>query len=143
VTVLTGAVAIAVRAQQGPRGSVHIMLLSLVLLENALALLIRRHHPLAALLSVLATYVLVDNEATTLLPVLFALFTVATAKSRWVVSVATALTTLVALATPVIHNDTPSLFVHTLLPLLGVGLAAAVAIPIHHRADHTAPVTPS
>jgi hypothetical protein len=139
LTLLVGAVAIIVGAQQGPRGSTHIVLLSVVLGENALALLVGRRHPHAALLGVLATYALVDDEATTLLPVLLALFTVARAKDRWSGGFAAALAALVVVVTPVIHGNAAGLF-QTLLPLLAI--VFAVAIGINHRADHSAPLTP-
>ena len=66
--VLVGTVGIALRAQQGPRSSVHIALLTLVRAENVLALVMRGRHPLMTFVGVVATYALVGNEATILLP---------------------------------------------------------------------------
>lgn len=128
VVVVVGTVGIVLRAQQGPRSSVHVILLSLVLAENVFALLVRGRHPLMTFVGVVATYALVDNEATTLLPVLVALFTVAMARDRHIVRVAAGVTALVVIATPVIHSDGSSLFLHTLLPLLGGGVAVGAGI---------------
>jgi hypothetical protein len=139
VTLLVGAGAILLGAQQGPRGITHIMLLSLVLGESAVALLVARRHPRAALLGVLVTYVLVDNEATTLLPVLLVLYTVARSKDRWTAGVAAAVTAFALVVTPAIHGATASLLLQTFLPLLAAGLA--VAIGINRRADQSAPAT--
>ena len=137
VVVMAGTVAIVLRSQQVPRSGVHAVLLSFVLIENALALLARRRHPTAALLGVLATYALVDNEATTLLPVLVAVFTVVTTKARQIVAFVAVATAVLIVATPVIHGDAGGLLIHTLLPLLVLGLA--VAAGSIRRAGWTAP----
>jgi F0F1-type ATP synthase membrane subunit a len=125
--VLVGVFGIVVGAQ-GSRGSTHVVLLSLVLTENTLALLARRRHPLTAFAGVLATYALVDNEATTLLPLLVALFTVATARDRRTVGFAAGVTAVLVIARSVIDGAGGSLLVQTLLPLLGIGLAAAAGV---------------
>lgn len=139
VVLLTGAVAIVLRAQQGPRGGVHIILLSAVLVENVLALLARGRHPFAALVGVLTTYVLVDNEATTLLPVVLSVFTVATAKRTRTIALPAVMAAVMVIATPLIHDDGGSLLVHTLVPLLAVGLA--VAAGLNRRGSHRDSVT--
>ena len=59
------------------RGFVHPLLWSLGLVENSLALLFRRRKPLGALLSILAVFGIFQVEATTFLPIVVALFTVA------------------------------------------------------------------
>jgi hypothetical protein len=104
VIVVAGAVAIVMGAQQAPRGSTHVVLLGLVLAENSFALLARRRHPLIALTAVLTAYALVDNEATTVLPVLLALFTVATVRDRRTVGRATIVTAIIIAATPGMHR---------------------------------------
>jgi hypothetical protein len=133
VVVLVGTIGIVLRAQQGPRSSVHVMLLSFVLAENLLALLLRGRHPLMTFVCIVATYALVDNEATTLLPMLLALFTVATARDRHIIRFAVGVAALVVIATPVIHHDGSSLFLQTLLPLLACGLAVGAGIERRNR----------
>jgi ABC-type Na+ transport system ATPase subunit NatA len=128
--VLVGILGIVLGAQ-GSRGTTHVVLLSVVLAENTLALLARGRHPVLAFAAVLATYALVNNEATTLLPVLLALFTVATARDRRTIRLAAGMTALVVIARSVIGHDSAGLFIGTLLPLLGIGLAAAAGI--NHR----------
>ena len=71
-----GALWIALHASEN-RGFTHTLFQSLALIENTVALLFRRFKPMAALLSIVAVFTIVNLEATTLLPVLLALLTVA------------------------------------------------------------------
>jgi CBS-domain-containing membrane protein len=104
---------------------VHTVFLSIVLAENAFALLFRRRHPVGALVGVLAAYFVFDALKISLLPIALAVATVATSTSRRVLAIASAATALVMLAVPV-HRDHYD-FWHTGLPLLIVGAALAVA----------------
>ena len=81
VIAAMGVATIALKASQGPRSS-HIYWLSLVLSESAVALLLRRRHPTAALAGVLATYLVFDFPAISAAPVLLALFTVSLVSRR-------------------------------------------------------------
>ena len=72
---------------------------------RGLALPARGRHPLTAFAGVLVTYVLVSNEATTLLPVLFASFTVATARNRRTVGFAAGVAALLVIASTDFQYD--------------------------------------
>ena len=79
--LLYGASWIAIHAHQA-RGFTHPLFQCLALTENVIALLLRRRKPIGALAGILAVYVFVDLEPTTLLPVLLSLFTVIVVSTR-------------------------------------------------------------
>jgi hypothetical protein len=96
VIALYGALWIALHASEN-RGFTHAIFQSLALIENTVALLFRRLKPMGALLSIVAVFAIVNLEATTLLPVLLALLTVAIlSKPRTIVVAVTA--TILAVA---------------------------------------------
>ena len=101
--VSAGVLTIALKATQGPRSS-HIYWLTLVLVESAVALLLRRRHPMLALGGVLATYLVFDYPAISTAPVLLALFTVAIVSSAGKTVGVALLTVLVIIATPLLQR---------------------------------------
>jgi hypothetical protein len=118
------------------RGFTHPLFQSLALAENVVALLLRRRKPIGALAGILVVYMLVDVEPTTLLPVLFALFTVTAASTPRGAAWAIAATTLLVMTRPFIHGDSIDLAQYSLVHLFAVGLTAAAGLywQIRHRA---------
>lgn len=132
--VLIGAFVIVSRAQNGPR-STHMVWLSAVLVENTLALLLRRRHPIGAFVGVLAAYVVVDYQGTTLLPLLLALLAAAagaTVRGRFVLLLATA---AAIVATPAVHRDSLNVGHQFLIPIVGLALAVAAVRYQRQRFD--------
>lgn len=125
--LLYGASWIAIHAHQA-RGYIHPLFQSLALLENVIALLLRRRKPIGALAGILAVYILVDLEPTTLLPVLLSLFTVTVSSTHWVTVWAIVATALLVIAMPFIHKDSIDLFSYSLLHLTAIGFAAAAGL---------------
>ena len=130
--VLVGALTIAFTTGGGPRGS-HPFWLGAVLAENALALLARRRHPVAALVGVVAAYVLFDALAVSLFPTALALGTVAATRSRRVVAASTAVVAVAVAVVPVLHGDRLDA-VHIVLPLAAAAVAAAIGRSLRMRA---------
>jgi hypothetical protein len=127
--LVVGAVAIALTAGGGRgRGTTHLVLLSLTLVENAVALLFRRRHPVGALVSVLAVYAVFDPPPVMVLPVLVALSTVAALRSGRVLAVVVVVTVAAVLGRPYVHGD-PVDLTGQQLPLLAA-LAVAVAVGV-------------
>jgi hypothetical protein len=127
VTLLWGTSWIALHAHEA-RGLVHPLFQSLALVENVSALLLRRRKPIGALAGILAVYVLVDLEPTTLLPVLFALFTVIAVSPRGGMVWAIVATALFVMARPLIHSDAIDLVQYCFVHLMVIGLVAAVGL---------------
>jgi hypothetical protein len=125
--LLYGAAWIALHAQQA-RGFVHPLYQSLALVENVIALLLRRREPIGALAGILVVHTLVDLEPITLVPVLLSLFTVTVVSTRWVTVWAIVATTLLVMAKPLIHGDSIDLFVYSCLHLTAIGLVAAAGL---------------
>jgi hypothetical protein len=125
--LLYGASWIAIHAHQA-RGYTHPLYQSLALAENVIALLLRRRKPIGALAGILAVYILVDLEPTTLLPVLLSLFTVTTVSTRWVTVWAIVATTLFVMARPFIHGDSIDLLAYSFSHLTAIGLMAAAGL---------------
>ena len=127
VALLWGASWIALHAHLA-RGFVHPLFQILALIENETALLLRRRKPVGALAGILAVYIIVDLEPTTLLPVLIALFTGTAASSRRVAVGAIVATTLLVMATPFIHRDSIDLLAYAFWHLTAIGLVAAAGV---------------
>jgi hypothetical protein len=127
-----GASWIALHASAG-RGQVHTLLQALALAENAAALLLRRRKPTGALLSILAIYLLVDLEPTTLPPLLLALLTVADRGARRRVIAATTLTCAVVLGMPYLHSEAINPAGYAIAHLTAVGVAAAIGLDLRNR----------
>jgi hypothetical protein len=125
--VIVGILAIAFGNGGGQRGT-HIYWLSAALAESALALLFRRHHPVGAFAGVLATHLMFDALAVSLLPILLATATVARSGTRGRAAAAGGIATLVVVAAPILHRD-PRDVTHVLVPLVAVGLAAVARGP--------------
>lgn len=134
--LLYGASWIAIHAHEA-RGYIHPLFQSLALLENVIALLLRRRKPIGALAGILAVYTLVDLEPTTLLPVLLSLFTVSASSTRWVTVWAIVATTLLVMATPFIHKDSIDLLAYSFLHLTAIGLVAAAGLHWRSRQKMT------
>jgi hypothetical protein len=102
VSVLVGAVVIALHAQQAGR-SAHILWLTVALGASTVALLFRGRHPMSALAGVLAGFLIFDFPATVIVPLAIALFTVVRKSSRRRATIAVVATAAIVLAAPAIH----------------------------------------
>jgi hypothetical protein len=119
--VVVGILAIILGNGGGPRGS-HVYWLSVVLAESALALLMRRRHPVGAFAGVTGAYVLFDALAVSLLPILLATATVARGAMRRRASVAGSIAALAVVVAPILHRDPFDVF-QVLPALLAIALA--------------------
>jgi hypothetical protein len=127
VALVWGATWITIHAPEA-RGITHPLFQSLALVETVTALLLRRRKPVGALASILAVYMLVDLEPTTLLPVLIALFTVAEVSARRIAVWAIVATALLVMAMPYIHKDAIDLAQYSVAHLTMIALAAAAGL---------------
>ena len=96
---LYGIAWIALHASAG-RGATHTALQVIALSESIVALLARSKKPLWALYGILVMYILVDLQAITVVPLLFALFTVAQVAKPTRTAVAAVVTTSLVIAIP-------------------------------------------
>lgn len=113
--LITGPIPVALIAVQGVltiaftgangRGYTHRLLLTLVLVENVGALLLRRRHPLLALAALSLVYAIVDYPLTTLPAVLLALLTVLVTRDRRTGRLSVIIAAAVLSATLAIHGD--------------------------------------
>lgn len=110
------------------RGITHLVLLSLTLAESSIALLFRRRHPIGALAGVVAVYLVFDLPPTMALPVLVALFTVATMRSGRVLVVATAATVALLTARPYVGGGTVDFLSQQVPILAATGLTVALGL---------------
>jgi hypothetical protein len=117
----------------GGRGSTHTLFQALALVENTAALLLRRRKPAGALLGILAVYLFVDLEPTTLPPLLFALLTVAELSDRRRTIPAVALTVICVLGMPLLHGDTIDLPAYIITHLTAVGMALTLGLTLRAR----------
>jgi hypothetical protein len=117
------------------RGYTHTLFQSLALAENVVALLLCRRKPIGALAGILAVYLLVDLEPTTVLPVLLALGTVAVISDRRVVAMATFVTAVVLVAMPYLHGDPVSFIGSSLSHLAAVGFAVTLGLYLRARQE--------
>lgn len=134
--VLYGAAAIAINAPKA-RGFTHLVLLSLALTENTVALLIRRRHPIAALAGILAVYLVVDFQPL-LLAVLVAVFTVARTRDGLAPALAALGTAGGVVAMPYVHGDPVTFPGYHVFLLLSVGLAVTLGLYVRVRAAYAA-----
>jgi hypothetical protein len=123
---------IALHASPG-RGQVHTLFQGLALAETLIALLLRRRKPMGAFVSILAVYLIVDLDPTTLPPLLVALLTVATLGDRRGVALASAAVAVVVIAMPYVHSDPVNLLGYGIPRLLAVGLAIALGLNARAR----------
>ena len=126
LVVVVGALTIALYATQGPR-STHVYWLTLVLAENAVALLLRRRHPTGALAGVLATFFAFDYPATMALPLALALLTVMTTATEQRAAAIGLVTAVVVVLIPILilHRDS-SAPVRAAIGVLAVALIATL-----------------
>ncbi len=110
------------------RGFVHPLFQSLALAENVTALLLRRRKPVRALAGILVVYVLVALDPTTFLPVLIALFSLTVVSAPRVTAWAILATTLLVMATPVIHKESIDLLEFAMMHLTAIGLVTAAGL---------------
>jgi hypothetical protein len=127
ISLLWGASWIGIHAHLA-RGFTHPLFQSLALIENVVALLLRRRKPIGALAGILAIYLLVDLEPTTSLPLLFALLTVTVVSTRRAALGAIVATTLLVMAKPFLHGDSIDLVQYSLVHLAAIGLIAAAGL---------------
>jgi hypothetical protein len=120
--VLVGALLIAFDTGAGLR-STHQIWLSVVLAESVVALLFRRRHPVGALAGVLATFVLFDAPAVSLLPLLVALFTVVSSRPRRTGVAAAGVCVAAVVATALLHDGGFNAGHQGLVPLTALALA--------------------
>src|SRR5262249_38853429 len=108
--------------------------LTLVLAENAVALLFARRHPIGALAGVLATFFAFDNPATMALPLALALLTVMTAVAGRRTALAALVTALVVVVAPILHRDS-SAPARAAIGLLAVALIATLGRRLRRQQD--------
>jgi hypothetical protein len=122
---LFGAAWIVLHATGGRAGT-HTLFQALALAECTIALLMRGRKPLGALASILVMYALADLDTLLILPILFAVATVADRLDRRAVAAATLITALVVAGMPFLHGDKVSILTGTLPHLAAVIVAAAL-----------------
>ena len=130
--VVFGALMIALSASKA-RGYTHLLLLSLTLTENAVALLFRRRHPVGALAGVLIVYAIFNFQLTSLLPTMLALLNVAMLRSGRTLAIATVATALVMIARPCVQGDLLTYADQSLLAVLAVASSAALGMYLRTR----------
>jgi hypothetical protein len=134
--VVVGALLIAFDSGAGLRGA-HKIWLSIVLAESAVALLIRRRHPVGALAGVLATFVLFDAPAVSLLPLLVAFFTVVSSHRRRTGVAAAAVCVAAVVATALLHDGGFNVGHQGLGPLTALALAYLTGLRLGPRLTTT------
>ena len=122
---LFGAAWIVLHAGSGRAGT-HTLFQALALAECTIALLLRGRKPLTALASILVMYALADLDAMLILPVLFAVATVADRREWRTAAVATLLAASVVAAAPFLQDGKVSILTGTLPHLAAVIVAAGV-----------------
>ena len=122
---LLGAAWIVLHATAGRAGT-HTLFQALALAECTIALLLRGRKPLGALASILVMYALADLDAMLILPVLFAVATVADRREWRTAAVATLLAASVVAAAPFLQDGKVSILTGTLPHLAAVIVAAGV-----------------
>ena len=130
--VVVGALLIAFDTGAGPR-STHKIWLSVVLAESAVALLVRRRHPVGALAGVLTTFVFFDAPAVSLLPLLVAFFTVAAWRPLRTGLAAAAVCVAAVVATALLHDGSFNVGHQGLVPLTTLALAFAIGLRLGPR----------
>jgi len=135
--VLLGAVTIGLNAGKA-RGLTHLVLLSLTLVESAVALYFRKRHPVGALVGVLVVYTVFQVPPPMVLPVLVALVTVATLRPARVLAFAALATAVVVTARPYVDGKAVDL-VGQQLPLLGIGLSVALGLYLRRMSIRPSP----
>ena len=123
--VLFGVAWIALHASAGRAGA-HTLFQSLALVECTIALVLRGRKPLGALASILVMYALADLDTILILPVLFAMATVADRREPRTAAAATLITASVVVAMPFLHGGPVSVLTGTLPHLAAVILAAGL-----------------
>jgi hypothetical protein len=134
--VVVGALLIAFDTGAGLR-STHQIWLSVVLAESAVALLFRRRHPVEALAGVLATFVLFDAPAVSLLPLLVALFTVVSSRPPRTGVAAAAVCAAAVVATALLHDGGFNVSHQGLVPLTALALAYVTGLRLGPRLTTT------
>jgi hypothetical protein len=130
--VLVGVVAIGLNAGKA-RGYTHLILLSLTVVESAVALLFRRRHPVIALVGVLAVYAVFQVPPAMVLPVLVALLTVTTDRPGRVAALASLGTAAVVIGRPYVDGDTVDLIGQQLPLLLAIGVTVSLGTYLRRR----------
>ena len=122
---LFGAVWIVLHAGAGRAGT-HTLFQVLALAECTIALLLRGRKPVGALAGIVVVYALADLDTIMILPVLFAVATVADRRERRTAALATLVAASVVAAMPFLHAGKVSLLTGTLPHLAAVILAAGL-----------------
>jgi hypothetical protein len=136
---LFGAVWIVLHAKAGRTGT-HTLFQVLALAECTIALLLRGRKPVGALVGILVVYALADLDTIMILPVLFAVATVADRRERRTAAVTTFVTASVVVAMPFLHGDKVGVLTGTLPHLAAVILAAGLGAWVR---AHRHPVIPA
>jgi hypothetical protein len=134
--VVVGAILVAFDSGSAPR-STHKLWLTIVLAESAIALLFRRRHPVGALAGVLATFVLFDAPAISLLPLVVALFTVVASRSRQTAVAATTVCVAAVVGTALLHDGGFDVGHQGLVPLSALALASVFGLRLGPRLTTT------
>jgi hypothetical protein len=120
-----GAAWIVLHATAGRAGA-HTIFQALALAECTIALLLRDRKPLGALASILVMYAATGLDTLLIVPVLFAVATVADRRERPTAAIATLTTASVVLALPLLHGGKGSIVTGTLPCLAAVIVAAGL-----------------
>jgi hypothetical protein len=134
--VVVGAILVAFDSGSAPR-STHKLWLTIVLAESAIALLFRRRHPVGALAGVLATFVLFDAPAISLLPLVVALFTVVASRSRQTAVAAATVCVAAVVGTALLHDGGFNVGHQGLVPLSALALAFVIGRGLRPRLTTT------
>lgn len=130
--VVVGAAAIGLGGGN-VRGYTHLVLLSLTLVESAIALYFRRRHPLGALVGVLAVYTVFQLPPTMVLPVLLALLTVVVLQPGNVLTLAALGTAVVVIGRPYVNGQAVDVLGQQLPLLLAISVTVSLGIYLRAR----------
>ena len=130
--VLVGAVTIGLSGGKS-RGLTHLVLLSLTMVESAVALYFRRRHPVAALVGVLAVYAVFQVPPTMVLPVLLALLTVVVLRPGRVLMLAAFGTAVVVIGRSYVDGQIVDVLGEQLPLLLAIGVTVLLGIYLRAR----------
>jgi hypothetical protein len=120
-----GAAWIVLHARPGRAGT-HTLFQAVALAECTIALLLRGRKPLGALASILIMYAVTGLDTLLIVPVLFAVATVADRRERRTAAVAALITASVVVAMPLLQGDKGSIMTGTLPYLAAVILAGGL-----------------
>jgi len=120
-----GAVWIVLHAEAGRAGT-HTLFQALAMAECTIALLLRGRKPLGALASILVMYGVTGLDTLLIMPVMFAVATVADGRERRTATLATLISALVVVVVPLLRGDKAGILTDTMPYLAAVIVAAGL-----------------